>query len=105
MATYQILYWDDIPVQVRARGEDGRASVPLPERFQIAIDSAAMAAGLTGSEAYTDAFRWGEPLAREGSAQEVAVAVAAELDAEFEAIDWRQTAARLAPAAPPPDAS
>lgn len=91
MATYQILYWYDIPVQVRVRGSDGRAGVQLPERFQEAIDRAAMAAGLTGSEAYTEAFRWGETHERDGTAHDVASAVAAELDAQYPTIDWRAT--------------
>jgi hypothetical protein len=95
MATYQILYWHDIPLQVRARGEGGRASAPLPPRFQEAVDSAAMAAGLIGSDAYTDALRWGEPLERPGAAQAVAAAVAAELDAAHPAVDWRATAAKI----------
>ena len=95
MATYQIMYWHDIPIQVRARGEGGRASAPLPERFQEAIDQAAMAAGLIGSDDYSAALRWGESQEREGAAREVADAVAAELDAQHPTIDWRTTAARI----------
>ena len=95
MATYQILYWHGIPVQVRARGPGGRAGAQLPERFQRAVDQAAMAAGLTGSDAYTEGFRWGEAQEREGDARTVADAVAAELDAAHPTIDWRATAERL----------
>jgi hypothetical protein len=89
MAIYQILCWRGIPVQVRARDADGRTSVPLPARFQEAIDSAAMAAGLIGSDEYMDGFAWGEEQTREGTAAEVAAAVAAELDAQYPVIDWR----------------
>ncbi|MFL5807785.1 MAG: virulence factor [Roseiflexaceae bacterium] len=95
MATYQILYWHDIPVQVRVRGEGGRASAPLPDRFQEAIDQAAMAAGLIGSDEYSAALRWGEPQEREGPARDVAAAVAAELDAQHPTIDWRATVAHI----------
>jgi hypothetical protein len=96
MATYQILYWHDIASQVRAKGEGReRASAALSQRFQEAIDNAAMAAGLVGSDEYTDAFRWGDVMNRDGSAQEVAAAVAAELEAEFATIDWRATAQRI----------
>ncbi len=56
MTTYQVLFWHDIPVQVRAKGVDGRASVALPDRFQEAIDQAAMAAGMIGSDDYTEAL-------------------------------------------------
>lgn len=51
MVKYQILYWYDIPVQVRVRDESGRVSKPLPQRFQTAVDNAAMQAGITGEDA------------------------------------------------------
>ena len=70
-------------------------SAPLPERFQEAIDQAAMAAGLINSDDYTEAFRWGESQERAGAAQEVAAAVAAELDAQYPEINWRETAAAI----------
>jgi hypothetical protein len=95
MATYQILYWHDIPVQVRARDAGGRAGAALPARFQEAIDQAAMAGGLVGSDDYTEAFRWAEQLERSGTAREVADALAAELDAQHPTIDWRATVAAL----------
>ena len=97
MATYQILYWYDIPIQVRAKGDGGRASAPLPERFQEAIYQAAMAAGLIGSDDYTEAFRWGDPQERAGTSQDIAAAVAAELDTEYLTIDWRATVANIRP--------
>lgn len=99
MATYQILYWHDIPAQVRVsegRGRNAeRASVQLPQRFQEAIDSAAMLAGLIGSDDYTNAFRWGEPHSREGTPQAVAQLVADELDVQFNEIDWRATVEKI----------
>ncbi len=91
MANYKILYWHGIPSQVRATDEDGRVGKQLPARFQETIDDAAMALGLFGSEEYTDGFQWGEEIDRAGSAQEVADAVVAELDAKFQRIDWRAT--------------
>lgn len=95
MTTVQIMYWHDIPVQVKAREGRKRHSVELAQRFQVAIDNAAMQAGLTGSEAYIETFRWGEPEERPGSAEEVAAAVAAEIEAQYPVIDWRKTAAAL----------
>jgi hypothetical protein len=95
MATYQVLYWHEIPVQVRARGDGGRASAPLASRFQEAIDQAAMAGGLIGSDAYSEAFRWGDPAERPGSAPEVAAAVAAEIEAAHPTVDWRAAVARI----------
>jgi hypothetical protein len=95
MAKYQIMYWHDIPVQVRAGGRRDRVSLELPQRFLVAVDNAAMAAELTGTDAYLDGFRWSEMQEREGSPQEVVTAVSAELDAQYDKIDWRQTAASL----------
>ncbi|HEX6383093.1 MAG TPA: virulence factor [Anaerolineae bacterium] len=95
MAQYQIMYWHDIPVQVRAGGRRDRASQELPERFQVAIDKAAMAAGVTGSDAYTDGFYWGEAQEREGTPKEVVEAVVAEIEVAYKSIDWRKTAASL----------
>jgi hypothetical protein len=80
---------------VRAKGEGGRASVALHDRFQEAIDQAAMAAGMIGSDDYTEAYQWNEPQEREGTAREVAAAVAAEIEAAYPTIDWRATVAAL----------
>lgn len=95
MATYQILYWADLPVQVKASEGRNRASAALGERFQEAVDAAAMAAGLVGSDAYTEQFRWSEPQERAGSPAEVAAAAAAEVEAQWPIIDWRATAETL----------
>lgn len=82
-------------MQVRARDGSGRISRPLPERFQEAIDQAAMAAGLYGSDDYSNLFSWGPAEERPGSAAEVAEAVAAELAAAHPTVDWRATADAL----------
>ena len=95
MATYQILYWYDIPVQVKASIGRNRRTVPLSGRFSEAVDAAAMSAGLIGSDAYTEQFRWGDVQEREGEPEAVAAAVAAELEAQYPEIDWRATAQTL----------
>lgn len=95
MASYQILYWHDIPVQIRAQDASGRVNFPLPPRFQTAIDQAAMEAGLSSDEAYTALFHWGPASERQGSAREVAEAVAAEIIAQYATIDWHATVAQL----------
>jgi len=89
MAKYKILYWKGIPSQVRASDENGRTSKPLPERFQAAIDEAAMALGLSGSDEYTNGFSWGEEIEHPGTAEEAAAAVAAEFDKKYPNVDWR----------------
>jgi hypothetical protein len=54
-----------------------------------------MAAGLIGSDAYTAGLHWGEPVERPGTSQEVAAAVVAEIEAQYDVIDWRATVARI----------
>jgi hypothetical protein len=95
MTTYQILYWHDIPVQVRAGGRRERASQELPARFLDAVDKAALATRLTGTDGYLSQFRWSEAQERPGSPQEVVAAVVTELDAAFPEINWRATADRI----------
>ena len=95
MATVQILYWYDIPVQVKAVAGRDRRSVSLSDRFQEAVDRAAMIVGVIDSDDYTDLYQWGEPQEREGSPQDVAAAVAAELEAKYATIEWRATADAL----------
>lgn len=95
MTTYQVLYWHDIPLQVRAGGRRDRVSGELPKRFQVAVDNAAMAANLVGDDAYTEGFTWSPGEERDGTPQEVVDAVLAELDARYVTIDWKATAAAL----------
>ncbi len=82
MAEYRVTSWRDIPTMVTARDAAGAtAKVALPDRFQEAIDEAAMRQGLAGSDAYLEAWEQGPWLEAEGSPDEVAARVAAELDA------------------------
>jgi hypothetical protein len=84
MAEYQITYWQEIPSLVTAReGRRNRASVELPQRFQVAIDEAAMRAGMTGTDAYIEQWRRSEWQIREGTPEDVSAAVAAEIEAEY----------------------
>jgi hypothetical protein len=61
MAELTILYWRDIPAQVIAKAGRKAAKRPLPERFEQAIDRAAMRAKLTGTDAYLDQWRKSDP--------------------------------------------
>ncbi len=83
MARYQIMYWKDIPAQVKAVDEVGTFKVMLPNRFSEAIDMAAMAEGSIDTDAYLSGWAWGPEEERAGSAQEVAEQVAAELEAAY----------------------
>lgn len=72
MAIYQVLYWKNIPAQVKVF-EQGRRSVSrsLPDCFQQEIDREAMRTGLTGTDDYLDQWQWSAKQERSGSAQEV----------------------------------
>lgn len=79
MASYQLMSWRGIPAQVKATDEDGEtARVQLPGFFQQEIDRVAMAEGLIESDAYLEEWAWSSPVEREGTASEVAEAVATE---------------------------
>jgi hypothetical protein len=49
--------WRAIPAQVTAGKGRGAARAQLSERFQEAIDAAAMRAGLSGTDAYLEEWR------------------------------------------------
>ena len=51
------IYWRDIPSQVIAKQGRKSAKVKLSERFQEAIDKAAMRAGRQGSDQYLEDWR------------------------------------------------
>ncbi len=81
MAEYRITSWREIPTMVTARDETGAtAKAALPDRFQEAVDEAAMRQGLAGSDEYLEAWMQGDWQEAEGSPDEVAARVAAELD-------------------------
>ncbi len=83
MAQVKIMYWKDIPCGVRASDTNGQVTRQLPEEFQAAIDSAAMADGHTEQDAYRAGFRWGPAEERGGTAQEAADAAVAEIVAAY----------------------
>ncbi|MFL7814123.1 MAG: virulence factor [Anaerolineales bacterium] len=92
MANYKILYWHDIPSQIRVEDENGRVSKQLPARFQEAIDSAAMKAKAIEDDSYMAGFRWSEQMDRPGTAEIVAAQLFEEFDLNYPEIDWQRTA-------------
>ena len=57
MAKLISIYWRDIPSQVIVKKGRKSAKIQLSERFQVAIDKAAMRAGRQGSSEYLDDWR------------------------------------------------
>jgi hypothetical protein len=81
MATYKILYWQEIPSQIKAEDDDGEVSLALPPRFMEKIDRMAGERGLQGSDDYLAQWHWSEEEERDGSAQSVVEALLQELEA------------------------
>ncbi len=52
-----IIWWRDIPAQVTAKAGRRAARAQLDDRFQEAIDAAAMRAGLIGTDTYLAEWR------------------------------------------------
>jgi len=84
MVDVTVVYWRDIPAQVIVgKGRRG-AKRPLPERFEQAIDRAAMKVGAADTDAYLAEWRKAAPYPVDGDAEAVAEAEAARLDAEYD---------------------
>ena len=83
MPDVTIDYWRDIPAQVIVgKGRSG-SKASLPERFEQAIDRAAMKVGAKESDAYLSEWRKAAPYEMAGDPGEVAAAEAARIDAEY----------------------
>ena len=80
---YQIIYWRDIPAQVKIRGTEIRTARELSPRFQEAIDEAAMRTNLFGTDDYLAMWRMSKWQEREGEPRSLAESIAAELEAAF----------------------
>ena len=85
MATYKILYWQEIPSQIKVEDAEGEVDVILPPKFMEQIDKLATERKLTSADDYIAQWRWSDEEDRDGSAQEVADALKAELEAKA---DW-----------------
>ncbi len=85
MPEVTIVYWRDIPAQVIVgKGRRGTKR-QLPERFEQAIDRAAMKTGAAGTDAYLAEWRKADAVTVEGESDEaVADAETARIDAEYD---------------------
>jgi hypothetical protein len=80
---YQIIYWRDIPAQVKVKAGRQRAARPLSDHFQEAIDQAAMRAGKTDSDAYLEEWRNGDWQERAGEPEAVLDDLVVEIEAGY----------------------
>ncbi len=82
MATFKILYWQEIPAQIKVEDETDDVTVMLDEKFMKQIDILASKRGLEAADDYLAQWKWSEEEEREGSARDVAEALKAELEAK-----------------------
>ena len=80
---FQILYWQDIPSQIKAWDDFDEIKMDMPSRFADRIDASAQKQGLISQDAYSAYYRWSAETERAGSPQEVAEALKKELEAKF----------------------
>ena len=84
MPDVTIVYWRDIPAQITVgKGRRG-TKAQLPERFEQAIDRAAMKSGAAGTDEYLSEWRKGTPYQVEGEASEIIQAETARIDHEYD---------------------
>ncbi|MGH6946714.1 MAG: virulence factor [Kiloniellales bacterium] len=84
MAELVVVYWRDIPAQVIAKSGRTSAKRHLGERFETAIDRAAMRAGLRDSDAYLGEWRRASPTPCSDDLEREAAAAAERLNAEYD---------------------
>jgi hypothetical protein len=82
ITTYKILYWQEVPSQIKAEDERDEVTLALAPRFMERIDQLAAQRGLQEADDYLAQWQWSEEQQREGAAQDVAEAVKSELEAE-----------------------
>jgi hypothetical protein len=84
MGQLTIVYWRDIPSQVIAKAGRANEKRMLPDRFQEAIDMAAMRDDASSTEDYLADWRRAEPVACSDDLAQEADRAAAEIDAQFD---------------------
>ena len=67
MAMVTVVYWRDMPAQVIVKAGRKNAKRQLSERFEQAIDRAAMKSGAASSDAYLEDWRRAEPSEVDGA--------------------------------------
>ncbi len=83
MAQITIVYWRDIPAQVIVKAGRQYAKRQLDERFEKAIDRAAMRADLKDSDSYLSEWRRADPVACGDDLEAEAAAAARRLEEDF----------------------
>jgi len=84
MSDITVVYWRDIPAQIIVgKGRRG-TKLPLSERFEQAIDRAAMKSGAAGTDDYLAEWRKEVVGSGEGDPVEIAQAKASEIETTYD---------------------
>jgi hypothetical protein len=81
VAIYKILYWQEVPTQIRVEDDADDITVMLDGKFMLQVDILAAKRGLQAADDYLAQWKWSDEAERAGSAREVADALKAELEA------------------------
>ena len=84
MPDVTIVYWRDMPAQVIVGKGRSAAKQPLAERFEQAIDRAAMKVGARDTDSYLAEWRRAAPYPVAGDPAEIVAAEVARLEAEYD---------------------
>ena len=84
MAKLTIVYWRDIPAQVIVKAGRRAAKRQLSERFEKAIDRAAMRAKLRDTDSYLAEWRRAEPVDCGDDLEAVAASEAERLETAYD---------------------
>lgn len=84
MPEVTIVYWRDIPAQIIVGRGRRSAKIQLPERFEQAIDRAAMKTGAAGTDDYLAEWRKAPAGEIDGEPSEIAASQAARLEADYD---------------------
>lgn len=84
MPDVTVVYWRDIPAQIIVGKGRGGTKVQLSERFEQAIDRAAMKTGAAGTDEYLAEWRKAPAYAVDGTPEDVAAAEAARIEAKYD---------------------
>jgi hypothetical protein len=82
VATYKILYWQEVPTQIKVEDDEEDVTVMLDGKFMLQVDILAAKRGLQAADDYLAQWNWSDEAERAGSAREVADALKAELEAQ-----------------------
>jgi hypothetical protein len=84
MAQLIITYWRDIPSQVTVKAGRKAEKKMLSDRFQEAIDMAAMRSGAAETDDYLNEWRRADPVECGDDLESVASDTAAKLEADYD---------------------